>query len=361
MLTAVSPVPVAMRSAKIAGDFRRWLRAHRGAVTVAGLLALAGPLTFFVGAISVMRMPSPANIAWVGLWWLLYGTSLWCLLLITGYACERLTPRLGPIQRGIVWLLAAGSAAAVANLLTAGRGTLLIEQGLVESVPTMFLNGFTVSLIMALLYFAHLRRSREYEQAAVRLAAAQTAQRDARRRIAQARLQEVQARIDPRLLFELLETMRRLYEADPARGERFVDELIVFLRAALPRLRTSSSSLARETELARAYVSLRALADPADPEMTIDVASDALHARFPPGVLLPLLKGGVGAGGCRLKASRTGDVCRLALTNVAAPSEESVAGVRSLLTEVYGSAGKLQIESATDAVNVIAEVPYELA
>ena len=330
---------------------------------MAGLLAFAGPLIFFTGALSVMREPSAANIARLGLWWMLYGVSLWCLLLVTGYGCERLARRFGRYIRIGIWLLAACAAAAFTSLLTAGRETILIEQGLVHSARTMHLNGFTVSLIMALLYFAHLRRSREHEQAAARLAAAQGAQRHARRRVAQARLQEVQARIDPQLLFEMLDTVRRLYERDAARAERFLDELINFLRAALPRLRAASSSLLHEVELARTFMRLHALAGAAGLDMTIDVAPDALHARFPAGVLLPLLATAVAssAGGCRLAATRSGDGCRLVLTLEAAPSGASVARVQTLLTELYGTAGKLTIESAACPINVIVEVPYELA
>ncbi|HEU0203735.1 MAG TPA: hypothetical protein VFR86_25265 [Burkholderiaceae bacterium] len=86
--------------------------------------------------------------------------------------------------------------------------SILIQQGLIHSAATAHLYAFSFSLVMALLYFEHLRCSRAHEQAAARLAAAQAAQRDARRRIVEARLQEVQARIDPQALFEMLDTVR---------------------------------------------------------------------------------------------------------------------------------------------------------
>jgi hypothetical protein len=330
---------------------------------MAGALAFAGPITFFIGALSVMRAPAVADLARLGLWWILYGASLWCLLLVTGYGCERLTPRFGRCISSGLWLLGACSAAALASIVTAGRATTLIEQGLVHSARTMHLHGFTVSLIMALLYFAHLRRSRGHEQAAARLAAAQAAQRHARRRIVQARLQEVEARLDPRVLFEMLDTVRRLYERDAAQGERFLDELIVFLRAALPRLRTAWSNLAREVELARAYVRLHALAGPSGLGMTIDVSPEAMHARFPPGVLLPLMDNANAseARPCRLTATRSGVGCRLVLSLGTAPSGRSVARVESLLTELYGTSGKLEVEETMGTTRVVVTVPYEPA
>jgi hypothetical protein len=343
--------------------FAQWLRAHRGAVAVAGLLAFAGPLTFFIGAWSVMRQPEAPNILRLALWWALYGLALWCLLLIAGHGCERLARPRGRTMGGVIRLLGACAAAALANALTAGRAATLIDQGLVHSPTTMQLHGFVFSLTMALLYFAHLRRSREHELATARLAAAQAGQRDSRRRLVQARLQELQARVDPQLLFEMLDMARRLYETDATRAERFLDELIEFLRAALPRLRSASSSLLREVELARAFVRLHALAGAGGLDMTIDVAADVLHARFPPGTLLPLLDAAArrGAGPCRLSATRCGDACHLRLTLAAPPSEAAVARVRSLLLELHGAAARLQIEVLPDTVEVIVEVPHELA
>jgi len=363
MLTTAPPMPLDTHLAKRASGFPHWLRTHRGAVAMAGLLAFAAPLTFFMGALSVMRAPTATVVAGLGLWWTLYGVSLWCLLLVIGYGCERVARPFGQYTRAGMWLLAACSAAALASLLTAGRAAVLIEQGLVHSAQSMQLHGFTVSLIMALLYFAHLRRSREHEQATARLAAAQTTQRRAQRRLVEARLQELQARIDPQLLFEMLDTMRRLYERDAARAERFLDELILFLRASLPRLRAASSSLLREAELARAFVGMHALARATGLDLTVDVAPDAMHARFPPGVLLPLLDAAVcgGTGRFQLTATRSSDGCRVDLTLAAAPSDASITRVRSLLVELYGTSGKLEIESTGSAINVVVKVPYELA
>jgi LytS/YehU family sensor histidine kinase len=161
----------------------------------------------------------------------------------------------------------------------------------------------------------------------------------------------------------MLATLRRLYERDVVQAERFLDELIDFLRAALPRLRTAWSSLSREVELSRSFVRLQALAAESAFDITLDLAPEALHARFPPGVLLPLLNAaaGSGTGPCRLSATRAGEGCRVVLALEAAPADAAVAHVRSLLIELYGTAGTLAIEKEAGAVNVIVEVPYELA
>ncbi len=76
MNVTVRNPPFVLPLARRGGAFLHWLRAHRGAITVAGLLAFAGPLTFFTGALSVMRAPTAANIAWLALWWTLHGLAL---------------------------------------------------------------------------------------------------------------------------------------------------------------------------------------------------------------------------------------------------------------------------------------------
>lgn len=363
MSTAAPTIPFELHSTKRAIGFSHWLRTHHRAVAIAGLLAFAAPLTFFTGALSVMRAPTAFNVVRLGLWWMLYCVALWSALLVLGYYCQHVVRRLERYARAVTWLLAASTAAIFANVLTAGRTTILVEQGLVYSAGTAHLYAFISSLIMALLYFAHLRRSLDHEQAAARLVAAQTAQRHARRGMVQSRLHEMQARVDPQVLFEMLDTVRRLYECDAARAERFLDELIVFLRAALPRLRSASSSLLREVELASAFVRLHALAGASDFGFTVDIAPDVMHARFPPGVLLPLLDTTISsaAGNCRLTVSRASDECRLTLRVGTAPSGASVARVLTLLTELYGTAAKLEINGQAGATDVIVQVPYELA
>lgn len=364
MTAAASFLPAKLPPDAAAGGFARWMRSRPGVVEVAGLLAYAGPLTFFTGALSVLHAPSVESIARLAAWWTAYGAVLWALLLLVGYCCERLAARQSQAVGAVIWLSGAALVAAAVSLATASRAGILLEQGLVQSARTMHLHGFTFSLIMAWLFFAHLGRSRRHQQASARLSAAQAAQRHARRRVVQARLQEVQARMDPNVLFEMLEAVRQLYQRDAQRAERLLDELIGFLRAALPRLRTPSSTLLREVDLARAYIQLHALAEESDADMTVDIASDTMHACFPPGVLLPLLSS-AGSGACRLSAWRSGDLCRVALVVGTAPSVAAIARVRSMLIELE-PAGELAVETARQHagagdVRVIVTVSYELA
>jgi hypothetical protein len=341
----------------------RWLRTHPGSVTISGLLAFATPATFFIGDLSVMREPSVENLTKLAMWWLLYGVEMWGLLLLAGYGSQRLKPSAGQQGRGAIWLLAACALTALVSISTAGRGAILIEQGVVQNALTMHLHAFVFSAAMALLYFAHLTHSRRQDDAAARLAATQAAQREAQRRMTQSRLQAVQARIDPQLLFGMLDAVRQSYEVNAPRAERLLDELTAFLRAASPRLRSAWSSVARETELARVYAQLHALARGVDFGMTIDVSAEARYARLPPGVLLPLLDDALRtcAGPCALSAMRAGDDCRVVLSLPARPSDGTVARVRSLLADLYGASSELTAAEASSAAEIMMRMPYELA
>ena len=121
MSTTGPTIPFEPPSARQVGSFPHWLRTHRGAVAIAGLLAFAAPVTFFTGALSVMHAPTAFNVARLGLWWMLYCVALWCALLVLGFYCEHLVRRLGRYARAAAWLLAASAAAIFANVTTAGR------------------------------------------------------------------------------------------------------------------------------------------------------------------------------------------------------------------------------------------------
>jgi hypothetical protein len=291
----------------------------------------------------------------------LYGLVLSALLLIAGSICRRTMQRGNAVARAGLWLLCAGVASAVATLATAGRADLLLRQGVVQAPSTMHLNAFALSFTMGLLYLAHLRRSHTHRAANARLAGAQAGQREARRRTVQVRLQALQARIDPQLLFEMLEAVRRTYEVDVVQAEQLLDELIAFLRAALPRLRTASSSLAHEAELARTYARLLSLAGAPAVELSVEVSAGALHARFPPGILLPLLAAALRecAGPCALAANCDGAECRCTLTLPAPPADATLARVRALLADIHGAGARVVIEA--DPVRVTITVPHELA
>ncbi|MDB5751688.1 MAG: hypothetical protein JWP65_2109 [Ramlibacter sp.] len=358
-----APALFAAQPGELVRHVQEWSTAHPGALTMASLLAIAAPLRFLIGALSVMQQPATEDVLQLAGWWLLYAAVFWLALLLAGEAGERVSARAGRLARTLLWPALACGCAAAANLGAAGRARILIEQGVVQGALPMHLYGFALSFALALIYFAHLWRSRSHEDAAARLVAAQRAQREARRRRVQMDLQAVQARIDPALLFGMLDAVRLAYANDPPRAERLLDELIAFLRASFPHLRSVSSSVPREAERARAYAQMLSLAAAGGWSMTLDICEAARHARFPPGALLPLVDDALRTRGgqCKLTASCTAGTCRVVLDLPARPSDSSVQRVQALLQEIDGAPARVIVAAQGRRATVTLQVPHETA
>jgi hypothetical protein len=104
----------------------------------------------------------------------------------------------------------------------------------------VFLIGFDGIVYGWLATFIHagLRNSR---RAARALSEAEIERSEANRALVASQLEAAHAEIDPAVVFDSLETIERTYEEDPARADALLDDLIAFLRAAIPRLRLDES------------------------------------------------------------------------------------------------------------------------
>ena len=110
--------------------------------------------------------------------------------------------------------------------------------------------GLTWGGLVAFVYF---KRRRDEELAAA-LHATQMAQVELKKKALESQLQVMQAQVEPQFLFTTLRRVGDLYETDRPSADRMLDNLILYLRAALPQMRTSSSTLGQEVRL-RAGVS----------------------------------------------------------------------------------------------------------
>jgi hypothetical protein len=80
-----------------------------------------------------------------------------------------------------------------------------------------------------------LRNSR---RAARALSEAEIERSETSRALVASQLEAAHAEIDPAVVFGALATIERTYEEDPALADALLDDLIAFLRAAIPRLRS---------------------------------------------------------------------------------------------------------------------------
>ena len=204
--------------------------------------------------------------------------------------------------------------------------------------------------------------------------AAERARALAQRRTLESRLQALQARVEPMFLFETLERIRALYRADAAAAGAMLEDLIVYLRAALPHLRESSSTVAQELELARSWLDI--LDGTARRwRVEIAVAGQVRGARLPALVLLPLVQravtGPVEAGARLTLAARVG-AGRLVVIEVATSTDAFAAGIADIplleqiaarLHALYSTAAVFTCTGSTDGTGSRATIslPLELA
>ncbi len=140
--------------------------------------------------------------------------------------------------------------------------------------------------LIALVYF---KRRRDAELAAA-LHESQLARMEQQKQALESDLQLMQAQVEPQFLFNTLRRVGDLYETDPPSADRMLDNLIFYLRAVLPQMRTSSSTLGQEVEFAQAYLSVERIRLHDRLDFAFDVPERLASATFPPMVLLPLIE-----------------------------------------------------------------------
>lgn len=211
--------------------------------------------------------------------------------------------------------------------------------------------------LAACLVTAHEATQRARAEGARTRALNQQAQQQ-ERDLATARLQLLQAQVEPHFLFNTLAHLRRLAQTDPQGARAMLADLLHYLGEALPSLRDSESTLGRELGLVRAYLALHQLRMGSERlRLHFDVP-EALHATpLPSTSLLSLaenaIKHGiapqVGGGEITVRAWREGEQLVLELADTgrgmsaASGHGTGLATLRARLKAMYGEAASLSL------------------
>ena len=228
-------------------------------------------------------------------------------------------------------------------------------------------------LLGGLVAFVYFKRRRD-EELAVALHAAQLTRVDLQKKVLESQLQLMQAQVEPQFLFNTLRRVGVLYETDRLSADRMLDHLIVYLRAALPQMRTTASTLAQEIQLAQAYLGIERIRAHGKLDFSFHVPDHLTSAAFPPMVLLPLIEAfalrdrNAALDGEAVRANARVDAEMLKLTvAVRRPptlqhATEEIEAIRCRLTALYGADGKLRVESRSPfgAIATV-ELPYAAA
>ena len=205
---------------------------------------------------------------------------------------------------------------------------------------------------------------------------------DVSRQITEARLQALQAQVEPHFLYNTLANVQALTEIDPPAANAMVGHLIQYLRAALPKMRESTSTIGQEVELVSAYLNILKMRMGTRLEFGIDVPADLRAKSFPPMMLPSLVENAIKHGleplreGGRIDVVVTrvvtaaGERIRLQVRDtgkgpsaapVQAGSGVGLANLRERLTGLYGDNARFTIESNVPrGVIATIEVPAEV-
>jgi hypothetical protein len=296
-------------------------------------------------------------------------TVLATIAAVRAWALGRGWSRERSLTVGVVCVSAATVVSAVFRLLAFGVPLEEIPSRWPWAIGVWFLWTLVGGMAYALLHFVQ-----EDEAARCALQEENTAQEALTAQMTQARLSALQAQIEPHFLFNTLANVKRLYETAPTRAREMLSSLIGYLRAALPTMRQSGSSLRRELELARSYLTILQMRMGERLRFAIDVPETLLDAEVPPLVLGTLienaLKHGLAplpeGGTILIRALREADQLRIEVRDTGrgfygeGGTGVGLANTRSRLAALYGGSAAVQL-AANHPSGVVATVVLPLA
>ena len=111
-----------------------------------------------------------------------------------------------------------------------------------------------------------------------------------------ARMRLLQAQVEPHFLFNTLANVRELVDSGSPQASAVLGNLIAYLRAAVPRLHETATTMGQEIELVRAYLEVMHMRMPDRLQFTLHADEDALPLKCPSMTLLTLVENAVRHG-----------------------------------------------------------------
>jgi signal transduction histidine kinase len=218
------------------------------------------------------------------------GYGVMILLALT--AGEALLPRVPSVIRPVLVGIAI-----LAGAIAGGIVDVVVEDLGIDYVRTFRFAGDTLrwaatGAVVVAIYLVQRRAaaaaSRVHEAALERVALD--------RQMLEARLQVMRAQIEPHFLFNTLANVKRLCQRDMSRGIAMLDNVVQYLRAALPQLRGGSTTLGQEADLVRAYLDVLQIRMGEYLAFSVDVPPALRDYPFPPMMLLTLAENAIKHG-----------------------------------------------------------------
>lgn len=280
-----------------------------------------------------------------------------------------------------VWRLVLAVAIGVAvgyTLVWLVKGVLIGEKGytLVELVSdphkfgwTLF-GGFSNGLFVSLFFLFKFREARAHAA----MLKADSDRNLLSRQAIEAELKLMQAQVEPHFLFNTLASVQFLTETDPPRAGKMLGHLLAYLRAALPQLRSNSTTLGQEIELAQAYLSIMQMRMGPRLAFAIDVPDELRSHRFPPMLLMSVVENAIKhglepqaeGGTIRLEARRRGERVAVAVIDngrglgAKIGNGVGLTNLRGRLRALYADNGRFILEEQPPhGARATIEIPFD--
>ena len=239
---------------------------------------------------------------------------------------------------------------------------------------------FITLLVLALFGTKALMGSKKRAEAETQSANAAAERESMQRQLSEAKMQMMQAQVEPHFLFNTLASVEHLIETDPPRASAMQRSLIKYLRAVLPQMRDNAlvTNLGREADMVEAYLNLLKMRMEERLTVDFDIPDGLRSAAFPPMMLQSMvenaikhgLEGKPEGGTLKVHADVAHNKLRVIVTDNglgfgAKPSDGTGLGlsnIRERLKLLHGEQGQLLIAAnSPSGVIVTIEVPYQLA
>ena len=217
-----------------------------------------------------------------------------------------------------------------------------------------------MGVVYALLMFAVLQVRRRMLQAKNEALTRQAQQDRTARQLADARLRLMQAQVEPHFLFNTLASVQDLAEGKALAAAALTQQLIAFLRAGLAGLRDDTTTLAREFDMAAAFLTIMKTRMGERLTFELHLPDALMDEAVPPAMLISLVENAIkhglepalDGGHMRLSAWRDGMTLTVEVSDtgvgLSAPVTAHSGGVgltniRERLAAIYGDDATLSV------------------
>ena len=248
-----------------------------------------------------------------------------------------------------------------------------------QQASTWF-KSFVSLLVLALFAMKALVGGKKRAEAET-VTANEAAERESmQRQLSEAKMQMMQAQVEPHFLFNTLASVEHLIQVDPPRAAKMQRILIQYLRAVLPQMRDNAliTNLGREADMVQAYLNLLKMR--MEERLTVDfqIPDGLRSAAFPPMMLQSMVENAIKhglevkpeGGTLRIVAEVAHSKLRVTVTDDGlgfgvVPSDGTGLGlptIRERLKLLHGDQGSLTITpNQPSGVCAVIEVPYQLS